>query len=421
MPDRRDKKGRILRQGETQRADGMYMFRYTDRAGKRRTIYSWKLTSADKTPASKKDTPALRDQEKEIAKDMELEIDLDGAATTVNEAFQQMMDVRQDLKPTTRKQYILIYDTMIRDALGQRTLKAVRHSDLQRLYTKLAVDHQYAQSSILKAHNIIVQLFNQALYDHKIRYNPATKAFGIIRKSELCPPPKKRKALSKQEQAALVDHFYQEPDLQIYANLITVLLGTGLRIGECVGLRICDCDFDTGFISVNHALTYKETEDQKYHYMVTTPKTPSGYRMVPMFDDVRRALLREIAKGQKQHREPYEVDGYHDFIFLTTTGRPMRATFVYEILQRATHGYNQKEQLNAVAEKRDPLYLPHISPHTLRHTFCTRMCECESNVKVVQEVMGHRRASTTMDVYNEAQKDEVSAKFAEIDGKIKLT
>lgn len=420
MSDRRDKRGRVLRQGETQRPDGMYMFRYTDKTGKRRTVYSWRLTSTDKVPTGKKDTISLRDQEKEISKDLELEIDIDGAMITINEAFQQMMDIRQDLKPTTRKNYKQIYDAMIRDYIGKRILKAVRHSDLQKLYTKLAVEDKYSKSSILSAHNILLQLFNQALYDHKIRHNPATKAFGIISKSELCPPPKKRRALNKQEQAALIDHMYSEVGLQPYANLITVLLGTGLRIGECTGLRVCDCDFTAGHISVNHALSYKETEDQGYHFMVTTPKTPAGYRTVPMFDDVRNALLREIAKDQRRITEPYSVDGYSDFVFLTTKGTPVRASFIYEVLQRATETYNQKEKVTALAEKREPLYLPHISPHVLRHTFCTRMCECEANVKIVQEVMGHRRVTTTMDVYNEAQTDEISASFAAIDGKIKL-
>lgn len=421
MSDRRDKRGRVLRQGESQRSDGMYMFRYTDLAGKRRTVYSWRLTTTDKTPVGKKDTVALRDQEKEIAKDLELEIDIDGALTTINEAFQQMMDIRQDLKPTTRKNYKLIYDTMIRDYVGERLLKSVRHSDLQKLYTRLAVEGKYAKSSILSAHNILLQLFNQALYDHKIRHNPATKAFSVISKSELCPPPQKRRALNKQEQSALVNHMYCESGLRPYANLITVLLGTGLRIGECTGLRVCDCNFDAGVISVNHALSYKETEDQSYHFMVTTPKTQAGYRLVPMFDDVRNALLREISKEQRRIAEPYSVDGYSDFVFLTTKGTPIRATFIYEILQRATETYNQKEKVAALTEKREPLYLPHISPHVLRHTFCTRMCECESNIKIVQEVMGHRRITTTMDVYNEAQADEVSASFAAIDGQIKLT
>ena len=62
--------------------------------------------------------------------------------------------------------------------------------------------------------------------------------------------------------------------------------------------------------------------------------------------------------------------------------------------------------------------LPHFSVHNLRHTFCTRMCENEPNVKVIQEIMGHRDISTTMDVYNEATKNKKMESFARMDGKM---
>lgn len=420
MPDRRDKKGRLLRQGESQRSDGMYMYRYTDSIGKRRTVYSWRLTTTDKTPSGKKDSTALRDLEKEIVKDLEAEIDLEAASQTVDEAFKELMDIRQDLKKTTRKNYMVVYDAMIKPNIGTRLLKSIRHSDLQKLYMKLATEDKYAKGSIMSAHNILLLIFEQAVLDHKIRYNPAKKAFGVISKSGVCPPPAKRNALTKQEQSILIDHVYAEPDLNVYGNLLTVLLGTGMRIGECMGLRVCDCNFDTNIISVNHSLSYHETEDRGYHFAVSTPKTPSGYRTIPMFPEVREALLKEIARWPQSQREIYDVDGYHGFIFLTKKGTPLRASFFYEVLQRATQTYNQKEKAQAVVEKREPVYLPHISPHTLRHTFCTRLCECEPNIKVVQSVMGHRHSSTTMDVYNEAQHEEISSNFAAVAGKIKL-
>ena len=61
-----------------------------------------------------------------------------------------------------------------------------------------------------------------------------------------------------------------------------------------------------------------------------------------------------------------------------------------------------EEEVKAAKEKRKPLLLPNFSVHHLRHTFCTRFCENESNVKVVQSVMGHKSVRTTLDVYAEA-------------------
>lgn len=53
---RKDSKGRVLRNGETQRPDGRYMFRYTDAWGERQTVYSWKLVETDKIPEGKNAT-----------------------------------------------------------------------------------------------------------------------------------------------------------------------------------------------------------------------------------------------------------------------------------------------------------------------------------------------------------------------------
>ena len=52
-------------------------------------------------------------------------------------------------------------------------------------------------------------------------------------------------------------------------------------------------------------------------------------------------------------------------------------------------------------EHREPILLPHFSCHHLRHTFCTRFCENETNIKVIQAVMGHANIETTMDIYAE--------------------
>ena len=68
---RRDKKNRILHTGESQRADGKYMYRYVDFNGKTKCIYSWRLVNTDPIPAGKKDTGSLREKEKLIQMDLD--------------------------------------------------------------------------------------------------------------------------------------------------------------------------------------------------------------------------------------------------------------------------------------------------------------------------------------------------------------
>ena len=69
-------------------------------------------------------------------------------------------------------------------------------------------------------------------------------------------------------------------------------------------------------------------------------------------------------------------------------------------------------------EKREPLLIPYFSCHNLRHTFATRFCENETNLKVIQEIMGHKNISTTMDVYAEATEEAKEKSFNNLAGKI---
>ena len=85
-------------------------------------------------------------------------------------------------------------------------------------------------------------------------------------------------------------------------------------------------------------------------------------------------------------------------------------------IRRISADYNHEEQIKAAKEKREPLILPHFSCHHLRHTFATRCCENETNLKVIQSVMGHANIETTMDIYAEAterKKQESMKKLSE--------
>ncbi len=67
---RRDNKNRILRNGESQRPDGRYQFKYNDNDGKVRFVYSWRLDKNDRAPAGKKRDISLREKEKQIEQDL---------------------------------------------------------------------------------------------------------------------------------------------------------------------------------------------------------------------------------------------------------------------------------------------------------------------------------------------------------------
>lgn len=417
---RRDNKGRLLRNGEVQRQDGKYMFRYADKNGKRHTVYSWTLVSTDRVPDGKRCQTALRDMEKQIQKDLSDGIRIDVARnTTVNDLFKAFMDLRSDLRESTRCNYMCLYNSYVRERLGNQSLSNVKYTDIQRLYMQLMKELHLKASTVQSVHSILYQMFESAVMDSIIRINPTANVMKNMRK-KFASEQDKRHALTIDEQAHLIDYVYRAKPYMKWATLFTVLLGTGLRIGEALGLRWDDCDFENNIISVNHTLLYKSTEHGGYMYRISEPKTKAGFRIVPMFSEVKDALLREKEKKRSSSIKPFKVDGYTNFIFLNSKGKVYTPNAVFDAIQRITSDYNREEFFKAAKEQREPCYLPKISAHILRHTFCTRMCENESNIKVVQDVMGHKSSRTTMDVYNEATLTKKVESFQGLEGKIKL-
>ena len=140
-----------------------------------------------------------------------------------------------------------------------------------------------------------------------------------------------------------------------------------------------------------------------------------------MLSDVKQAILNE-----KEYQEEIGIkclanyNGYTNFIFLNRFGDVHNPETINRTIKRIILAYNIEETEKADAENREPLLLPNFSCHNLRHTFATRYCENESNIKVIQEILGHKDIATTMDVYMEATKDAKKKSFTDLEGKITL-
>ena len=135
---------------------------------------------------------------------------------------------------------------------------------------------------------------------------------------------------------------------------------------------------------------------------------------------VKDALLRERDK-KSRNRKKFIVDGYTDFVFLNNNGQVYTQSFIYDAIQGITTSYNKEEYAKALEENRQPRYLPKISAHILRHTFCTRMCESDVNIKVLQDIMGHRNIRTTMETYAKAMKDKKVETIQALNGAFKIS
>ena len=90
------------------------------------------------------------------------------------------------------------------------------------------------------------------------------------------------------------------------------------------------------------------------------------------------------------------------------------------LLEQKDENIKRRLAGRATKEHRQPILIPHFTCHSLSHTFCTRFCENETDLKIIQEIMGHADIGTTMNIYNEATKERKQASFARLEGKIKI-
>lgn len=405
---RKDDKGRNLRTGEYQRRDGLYLYKYKDSTDKMRII-------------SCKDLAELREKETQVIRDLQ-----DGVKTkaenklTVNDMFDRYIVTKTELKQTTRTNYNYMYKNYVRDSFGNRKIADVRYSHVKAFYSSLIKEKNFKPNSMEIIHTILHPVFTLAMRDGYIRTNPTDGVMAEIKKSHNWEKPK-RHALTIEQQSAFVNYVANSDIYSHWLPLFTTFLGTGCRVGEIIGLRWQDCDFDNEIISINHNLVYRQQDSGECEFHISTPKTEAGKRIVPMLPEVRKALREEQKEQFKMGGNNTKIDGYTGFIFTNRYGFVHNPMTINRAIVRIYKAYNEQEKTLAKQEKREPILIPHFSVHNLRHTFCTRFCENETNIKVIQEIMGHSDISTTMNIYAEATEDKKKECFENLAGKIKIS
>ena len=402
---RKDSRGYVLRTGECQRADGRYSYSYTDRNRKRHTVYG-------------KDLIEIRKKEQQIRRDLEDGLDPQRAErVTFNEVYDSYINQKYELKATTRARYIYTYDHYVRETFGKRKLVKVCYSDVREFYYSLMLQQGLSPSVVDNVHSQLHPAFQMAVRNGAIRINPAAGVLGEIKRSHMWVKSKRR-SLTVPEQKAFMNYLYTNHQYQGFKPVITVLIGTGMRIGECLGLRWQDLDFENRIIDINHNLVHCRVDDSGNNYHINTPKTEAGCRRIPMISEVYEAFLEEFQIQQITGFCTQEIDGYSGFVFASSKGTVTLPSEVNNAIHSIIADYNNEEAARAKTEKREPLLLPDFSAHHLRHTFCTRFCENESNLKVIQSVMGHKDIQTTMDIYADCTEDKKKEVIKTIEDKI---
>lgn len=400
---RKDKSRIVLKTGEGQRENGSYYFRWTDSKGNRHYVYAKTLDE-------------LRYKEEQIAKDKSDGIKAESRYTTLNDLFDLWTVVKRGLKNNTFENYKYMYNTYARHNIGQNRVCELKKSDIKRFYNYLADERHLKPSSIDTIHTVIHQLFDTAVDDNYIRNNPSDNVLRELKKTQTIKQ-EKRRALTQSEQKLFLDYLKNTPTAQHWYPIFAVMIGTGLRVGEVTGLRWCDINLEEGIINVNHTLVYYDhrTEGSKNgcYFNVNSTKTPASHRQVPMLDFVKEAFLIEKEKQELLDlRCNVTIDGYSDFIFINRFGQTQHQGTLNKAIRRIIRDCNDEQFLK---DENPNVLLPHFSCHSLRHTFATRMCEAGVNIKVIQDALGHRDISTTLNIYTDVTKELKCSEFDNLD------
>ncbi|HBE9726714.1 tyrosine-type recombinase/integrase [Clostridioides difficile] len=382
---RRDNKGRILHTGESQRTDGKYLYKYVDAFGNTKYVYAWRLTPTDVTPKGKRHDISLREKEEQIRKDLLDGIDSTGKKMTLCQLYAKQNAQRANVKKSTQKQREQLMRLLKEDKLGVRSIDSIKPSDAKEWALRMK-ENGFSYNTINNHKRSLKASFYIAIQDDYVRKNPFDFKLGEVIEDDT----KEKVALTEEQEQSLLSFVKTDNVYHKYYDDVLILLKTGLRISELCGLTIADIDFKNEVINIDHQLL----KSKELGYYIETPKTKSGIRQVPLSEETIKAFQRVIKSRPK--KKPIEIDGHSDFVFVNPKGKPKVAIDYSTLFVRMVKKYNKHHEDTP---------LPHITPHTLRHTFCTRLASRNMNPKDLQYIMGHSNISITMNWYAHASID----------------
>lgn len=353
-------------------------------------MYAWKLVPTDRTPAGKREDISLREKEQEIRQDLNDGIDSAGKKMTVYELFKKYLKQQRNARLTTQNTYSYLLEFLKKDKFGARSIDTVKISDVKTWLLELK-DNGLAYSTVLFYKRALKPAFKMALHDDCIRKNPFDFSLSSVMKNDT----QNRKALTQEQEEQLLTYVQSDVCYRKHYDEIIILLRTGLRISEFCGLTVNDLDFKNRIINIDHQLI----KVSKIGYVVQPPKSENGIRQIPMSDEVYQSF-KNILKHRRKQKD-LVIDGYRDFLFINRNGNPQVAVNYEAMFRKLVDKYNSKHEEQ----------LPRITPHVMRHTFCTRLANAGMNPKALQYVMGHSNITITLNLYAHASLETVKSEL----------
>ena len=368
----KDLKGKELGTGLSQKKDGRYSARFTDRFGRRREYRNQKLSEV-------KDWLS-----KELYED-KMRLNIIDESITLDDWYNKWLSIYKYnvIRDNTKRHYEHVYRKHISPTLGKKRLNSITQLQIRALLKKLA-EEGYQFETQNKVRVLLVDLFNKALIDDFVRKNPA-RGIKLIRDEE-----KDIRVLTKEEQVA----FFECSKGTFYDNLFMVAVTTGLRPGELCALTVDDIDFENKLINVDKTILYQKLDgDDKKTFHIGPPKTKSSYRKVPMNKQCEIALKKqrmqkEIVAARESKKVPEQ---YRNLLFTTSFNTPINSEIYCAAIEKIV------QEINKTRDVLDEFEL--FSGHCFRHTFATRCFEAGIKPRTVQQYLGHATIQMTMNLY----------------------
>lgn len=393
---RRDSKHRVLRRGESIRADGKYQFKY-HLAGKPKFLYSWRLEPTDPQPVGKKPCLSLRELEKQIGFDLENKLDPMGRNITVMELVDRYLKTKVNARQNTQANYNFVRNILKNENFGDEKISKIRTSDAKLFLIKMQQEDGRGHSTIKTVRGVIRPAFQMAVDDDVLLKNPFQfELAGVVVNDSMT-----REAISKDQMRKFLKFIHDDVVYCKYYEVVFILFHTGMRISEFCGLTLKDIDLEKKTININHQLQ----RTRKREYVIEPTKTNAGTRILPMTDEVAE-MFRAIIQDRPKNKVEKVVAGYSGFLFLDKDGMPLVAM-------------HWEHRFNSMVGRYNEIYkvqIPNVTPHVCRHTYCSNMAKSGMNPKTLQYLMGHSDIAVTLNVYTHVGLEDAEKELQKMQG-----
>ena len=376
-------KGKECGKGICQRKDGKYAARYTGKNGKRQEKHFLTLPEA-----------------KNWLADMQYEDKHDvynpSSEMTVDAWFEfWITNLIADLSPNTRRNYRERYEYYIQPVIG-----TMRLCDVKPMHCKIVpnrMDATYAGSTIRQPYIAMGTMFRAAVMNDMITKHP----MDGVRYTKPVRAANDIKFLTVEEQEIFLEAAKRSLNYRQYV----LLLETGLRTSELIGLTWDAIDWKKRTLTVNKTLEYRHKEG---YWRAGPPKTATSYRIIPLTNRAYN-VLKECYDERHTRKESERLNQILEYVDRRTgqTKYLLMRDLVF-INYRTGEPAKNSSYDSHLYKLCDKAGIKRFCMHALRHTYATRAIESGMQPKVLQKLLGHASIKTTMDRYVHVTDDSLN-------------